>query len=184
MRKLVHIPIVHTPEDLGSHSAEVEKQYIARYGASKWFDHLKAVGRFWQELAETLLNLSVDYSKIKLYQDSLPVCGSELEIVEQLAQSGNRNYQLLLQMAKKGAMVMGTEDPELLIEERDRLAKNGTGGSYDDLMGRRDDYIAQRIDATLSEAEIGILLIGALHNVATRLPKDIQIYRSISDLKE
>ena len=188
MRMLFHIPIVHAPEDLGSHLPEVKREYIARHGVSKWNDHNKALDKFWHELSKALLSLPVDYTKVRLYQDGLPVFGRDLELVEKLAENGNRNYQLLHELAGKGATVMGTEDPELLIEERNRLIKCGASShiprgnagvdaasSYDDLMERRDQYIAQRIASTLKDGEIGLLLIGALHRVVDKLPKDIQV---------
>jgi hypothetical protein len=189
MRKLFHIPIVHTPEDLGSHLGEVKREYIARHGLSKWNDHTEAVDRFWRELSEALLALPVDYTKVRLYQDSLPVFGRELEMVEKLAEDGNRNYQLLFELVKRGAAVTGSEDPRLLIEERERFARNGVANPdlanpYDELMERRDKYIAQRIASTLKDGEIGLLFMGALHRVVDKLPKDIQVQTSLSDLKE
>ena len=188
MRKLFCIPIVHTPEDFGSHLAEVKKEYIARHGLSKWNDHNKTVDKFWQELSEALLALPEDYTKVRLYQDGLPVFGRELEMVEKLAENGNRNYRLLFELVKKGATVMGSEDPKLLIEERDRLIENGAANPdpenpYDGLMEQRDQYIAQRIASTLKDGEIGLLFIGALHRVVDKLPKDIQVQKSLSDLK-
>jgi len=185
MRKLLHIPIVHTPEDMGSHRAAVKKEYIAKHGLSKWNDHNKIVDKFWQELGKILLTLPVDYTIVKVYQDGLPVFDRELELVEELAKAGSRNYQIILKLLGRGATVVGTEDPNLLIEERNRLNQNGNVGySYDDLMERRDKYIVQRIVTTLNVGEIGILLIGALHRATDKLPKDIQVYRSISDLRE
>lgn len=184
MRELYYIRIIHTPEDLGSHLAEVKKQYVTRHGLSKWRDHIEAVEKLWHELTEALLDLSLDYAKVRLYQDSLPVCGGEIEIVQTLAADGNRNYRLLSELIKKGAVIVGSEDPKLLIEERERLARKNAPGTYDDLMERRDRYIARRIDATLNDGEIGLLLIGALHKVVDKLPKDIRVHKSISDLKE
>ena len=178
MRKLFNIPIIHTSEDLGSHLVEAKKEYVSKYGLSKWDDHIKAVDKFWRELRETLLALPVDYKNAKLYQDSLPVCDLELEIVKKLAENGNVNYQILLELVKKGATITGSEDPKLLIEERSRIIKNGvaaTANIYDDLMEQRDSYIAHRIDTTLKDGEIGFLFIGALHRVAEKLPHDIQI---------
>jgi len=190
MRKLFCIPIIHAPEDLGSHLAAVRREYIARHGLSKWRDHNKAICKFWQELSETFLALPVDYTKVKLYQDGLPVCGKEMEIIEKLEEAGNRNYKLLFKLVKKGATAVGSEDIKLLMEERDRLIKKGVAdpeeeaGLYDELMERRDEYIAQRIASTLNDGEIGLLFIGALHRVVERLPKDIQVHESLNDLKE
>lgn len=177
MRKLFYISIIHTPDDLGSYSAEVKKQYIAIYGISKWHEHIKIVGKFWQYLREALLALPLDYKNVKLYQDGLPVCSQELEIVEHLAQNGNINYQILLELVKKGATVMGSEEPKLLIEERNRITENRVAQTniYDDLMERRDSYIAQRINTSLNDGEVGLLFIGALHRVAEKLPNDIQV---------
>jgi len=183
MRKLFYIPIVHTPEDLGSHLEEVKRQYITRHGPVKWRDHLEAVSKFWGELSEALLNLPVDYTNMRLYQDSLPVCEGELEIVKELANHGNKNHQLLRELLRKGATVMGTEDPKLLVEEREQLAKKSTISVYDDLMMRRDKYIARRIASTLKDGEIGILLMGAFHKVLNELSKDIQVYGSLEVLK-
>jgi hypothetical protein len=177
MRKLFYISIIHTPDDLGSYSAEVKRQYTAIYGISKWYEHINIVENFWEYLREALLALPVDYKNVKLYQDSLPVCGLEIEIVEHLAQNGNINYQILLELVKKGATVMGSEEPKLLIEERNRITENKVAQTniYDDLMERRDSYIAQRINTSLNDGEVGLLFIGALHKVAEKLPNDIQV---------
>lgn len=179
MRKLFYIPIIHTSEDLGSHLAEAKKEYTTKYGLSKWGDHIKTVDKFWQGLREALLTLPVNYKNVKLYQDSLPVCDRELQIVEKLARDGNTNYQVLIELVKKGAIVIGSEDPKLLIEERNRIIENGVVDPvniYDDLMERRDSYIAQRIDITLGDGEIGLLFIGALHKVVEKLPNNIQVF--------
>lgn len=199
MRKLYYIPIVHTPEDLGSYLEPVKRAYIAKHGLLKWNEHLRAVSELWQKIREAITVLPLDYTdyaKVRIYQDGLPVCNRELEIVEKLAQDGNRNYQLLFELVKKGAKIMGSEDPKLLFEERERLIKrqvSDVGGQvlgekdspntqyptpntqYDELMERRDEYIAQRIASTLKDDEIGLLFIGALHRVVERLPKDIEV---------
>ena len=73
MRKLFYIPIVHTPEDHGSHLEMVKRVYISRYGLLKWQEHVKAISEFWQKLSEAFLTWSVDYTKVRVYQDSLPV---------------------------------------------------------------------------------------------------------------
>ncbi|MBD3182388.1 hypothetical protein GF312_08855 [Candidatus Poribacteria bacterium] len=187
MRELLYIPIVHTPEDLGNHLSEARKQYTARYGESKWEEHIKAVENFWTEIRNTLLNLPINYKKAKIYQDSLPVCNQELKIVQALAEDGNRNYKLLLELIQKGASIVGTEASELLLEERERLKNMGVVGStnkYDDLMKRRDEYIACRIDSTLKDGETGLLFMGALHKVTDKLVDDIKIYKSVKNLKE
>lgn len=184
MRKLIYIPIVHTPQDLGSHLERVKGEYIARNGLQGWRQHLKELEDLWQKTREKLMALPVDYSKVRLYQDGLPICGIELEIINKLADDGSRNHQLLLELIEKGATVMGTEDLSLLIQERNRLV-NPVGKNsrvniadssllYDDLMEQRDELIAQRIASTLKDGELGLLFMGALHRVVERLPDDIE----------
>ncbi|MDP2938765.1 MAG: hypothetical protein Q8O13_01615, partial [Candidatus Omnitrophota bacterium] len=45
----------------------------------------------------------------------------------------------------------------------------------DRLLNKRDKFIAKRIDESLSQDEIGIIFIGAYHNIKPKLPRDIQI---------
>lgn len=45
------------------------------------------------------------------------MCGEEEKIGKDLANSGSRNHKLLVRLIEKGATLMGTEAPELLVEE-------------------------------------------------------------------
>ena len=55
-----------------------------------------------------------------------------------------------------------------------RLIKN-------ELLRKRDEFIANRINGTLNQGETGIIFIGAYHNIKKRLPEDIQI-KEIKDV--
>ena len=80
--------------------------------------------------------------------------------------------------------MVGTEDPQLLKEELATISKE-VGGERSspeeyqkgvmERLEKRDNFIARRIDETLKPGETGILFIGMLHKVNTRLPKDIQV---------
>ena len=86
---------------------------------------------------------------------------------------------------------MGTESPELLLEEynlaRETLAASGQGkppGASPQqgavakaLLDRRDRYIAERIAQTLQPGDTGVVFLGMLHSLAGRLPPDIKIVR-------
>jgi len=176
-RKLIYVHIVHTSQDMGSLLEKVKREYIAIYGEQRWNQHLKEVDALWAKTVEKIKSLPLDYRKVKIYQDGMPVCDREVEIVNKLAADGNTNHQLLLELIEKGATIMGTEEPALLIQERDRLINSSGQKSlpYDDLMEQRDEYIAKRIGSTLNEDETGILFIGALHRVADKLPDDIEV---------
>lgn len=127
--------------------------------------------------------LEIDFHKLKVYQDGLPICGRELEIVQELARQGSENHRLLLELAERGAAIMGTEDAQLLVEEylrlRDGLEGDGEMGdrvsSAEDTLNRRDLYIAKRIRETLGEGETGLLFIGLLHRVDEKLNQDMEI---------
>lgn len=82
---------------------------------------------------------------------------------------------------------MGTESPELLLEEyrqitRDLAQESGsdpgpaeTQTSREALLKRRDQYIADRINSTLEDGETGILFLGMLHSLTNLLAKDIRL---------
>jgi len=181
VRWLILIPIVHTEVDLGSHLARVKS---AQFGRESWHEHLRAIEELWTKLRERVLALPMDHGVVRLYQDGLPASGSEMEIVEELARRGSRNHRLLLDLVGKGAVLMGTEDPSLLLEEWERLQGeslgrpgpgSGEGGSYDELLARRDEYIAGIIAHTLRPGEVGRLFIGMLHRLVETLPADIEV---------
>lgn len=176
-RKLIYARIVHTSQDMGSLMEKVKKAYIDKYGEQQWTQHLREVDNLWSKTVEKTRALKLDYNKLRLYQDGMPVCDREAEIVNKLAAAGNTNHQLLQELIEKGATIMGTEDPALLIMERDRLINSPEEKRqlYDDLMEQRDEYIAQRIAATLKDGETGILFMGALHRIADKLPDDVEV---------
>jgi hypothetical protein len=93
---------------------------------------------------------------------------------------------LLLKLQARGAILMGTESPELLVEEyRLATAAFAPGATIrteirqkqlrDTLLEKRDRYIADRIDGTLGAGESGILFMGMLHEVARYLDSDIDV---------
>jgi hypothetical protein len=116
----------------------------------------------------------------------LPVCGHEREIVSELAGAGSRNHRLLLALAERGAALMGTESPELLVEEYQLASAAFASGASlkrevrqrelrDSLLEKRDRYIAQRINSTLGAGESGILFLGMLHQAAKYLDSGIDV---------
>jgi hypothetical protein len=133
--------------------------------------------------------LELDYANVRLYQDSLPVCGREQEIVRELAAKGSRNHQLLLRLIKSGATLMGTESAELLVKEYERYkrilensqppekTKKGIqlAASADSLLKERDRYIGRRVNQTLCNGDTGIIFLGMLHSPEPFFNPDIQL---------
>lgn len=183
MRKLIHVPIVHGPEDLGTQLEAVRRAYLTRFGVRAWQLHLKSIEQFWNEVRQRLRPLRQQPLRLRVYQDGLPACGREIELVRQLSAQGSQNYRLLAELVEAGAELVGTEDPELLRQEHERasgaalVGESASAARYDALMEARDRYIAARIDATLAETELGLLFMGALHRVVENLPADIRVTR-------
>ncbi len=184
MRRLIHVPIIHSLEDFGSQQEAIRRAYVGRYGIRAWPQHLEGVKQFWKDVRHAVRRLAPTAATLRIYQDGLPVCGREAQLVRELAAQGSENHRLLLALVERGARLMGTEDPDLLRQEHERarnleaLPEAAPTARYDELMERRDHDIAARIDATLQEEpEAGLLFMGALHRVVERLPKDIRVIR-------
>jgi hypothetical protein len=200
-RRLIHVPIIHSPADMGSMGAELAAACIERLGRRHWDDYLAMLATFWQSVRAGLDGLGLDYGRVDLYQDGLPVCGKELEIVKAAAAKGSENHQLVLDLVSRGAKLMGTEDPKLLLEElrnvQAALASRPTNGECGmrnaekegpfriphsqfttrQLMAERDAYLGRRIHESLRPGRTGILFLGLMHNVESYLAEDIVVTR-------
>lgn len=176
MKRVIHIPVVHTLADLGSLGESVRTRYVQRYGTAGWGERQRAVAEFWSDVRRAVEALQIDWPRARIYQDGLPVCGKEEQIVRELAAAGSVNHQLVLELIGKGASLVGTEDPELLLREyhlqrRGMESSGGTDGprasaaEAADLLAARDDFIARRIDATLGSNAMGLLFLGAAHRL-------------------
>lgn len=186
MRRLKYIPIIHTGVEMGSMYGTLKDEYIRRFGIQKWEEHNRIIEDFWNGIRNKVFDLSLDYPNTRLYQDGLPVCGKEMDLVQELVKMGSRNHQILMELIQLGAKLEGTEDPKLLLEEYDYLKKASADldkpkmkrryqQSAKRILQKRDSYIAQRIDETLRGGETGLLFIGITHRVDKKLPKDIEI---------
>jgi len=191
-RRLIWVPILHTQADLGSVSGAVKALYARKIGLKKWNRHVATIDEFWRRTHEGIqsaLGGDLDYGKVRLYQDGLPNCGHELRIVKDMIEAGSLNHQLLLELMEKGARLMGTESPELLIEEYElvrgvlkSLETSGKGtlnrqqaSRSKDILRERDRYIAGRIADTLEPGETGLIFLGMLHRLQGLLPRDIRL---------
>lgn len=181
-RRLIYIPIIHTEVDMGSLAESLKKEYIQKYGAQKWNQHLKKINDLWTYIEEHLQQRNLCYRKVKVYQDGLPVCGKELQIVRDIANRGGRNHQLLLKLIDKGATLVGTEDPALLLKEyqmiKDAATRKGSEKGkegHHNFMAERDAFIVRRIDETLHDGETAILFLGMLHKVDKKVPSDVVV---------
>jgi len=193
-KTLVYIPIVHTYTDMGALGDAVQRVTVQQLGVKAWRHKMREIDELWVEIEQVVARMQLSYERVRLYQDGLPICGREEEIVRELAAKGSRNHSLLLRLMEKGATIMGTESPEMLIEEFERVKRSIGGrnpgrmknrqsdarGSDDILLRRRNQFIAHRINTTLQPGETGILFLGMLHALEHLLDKDIQVVYPIS----
>jgi hypothetical protein len=188
MRRLLYIPIIHDETDLGHAGEALGRLSAAQSGQRRWAKHEETGRRFWENVGAYLHSLGP--GRLKVYQDGLAADGEMARrIVEEAAKRGSKNYQLLSELIEGGAEVRKTEDPALLWRERTvllrSLEREATGGGApnpeasqaerDHLMAARDRVIADTINATLREGEVGVLFIGADHDVASLLASDVAV---------
>ena len=186
MRTLVIIPIIHTEQDMGSLLSEIKREYVSRYGLAQWDSHLNSIAEIWDGIRRMILDFDLPYASVRLFQDGLPLCGKEAEIVRDVAARGSKNHQLLAELAGRGARLMGTEDPQLLLQEyqflqgalRDMQSEEGEQRwkqQSQRLLADRDQFIAARINDTLVPNEIGLLFLGMAHQIEPMLSSDILV---------
>jgi len=188
MRELLYVPIVHMGPDLGSAATTIDKTSASFCGEERWAKHKETVAQFWANIADYFAG--VDATNLKIYQDGLPADGEiGKKIIEESAKRGSKNYQIILDLIKKGAEIRKTEDPALLKEEYESITKLAQAKSPADktrdranykvqrnrLTKERDKFVAKTIDRTLKEGEMGVLLMGSYHNILPHLPKDIVV---------
>jgi hypothetical protein len=188
-RTLISIPIIHTQADMGALSEPIQRLKVKRLGRKGWERNVDLIDRLWAQIEQAIESLVLPYERVRLYQDGLPVCGREVEIVTELAKAGSRNHRLLLRLREKGGTLMGTESSELLVEEY-QLVKETLRARKPRVMGReearrealkasllkrRDQYIARRINDTLLGGETGLIFLGMLHSVGPWLDRDIRV---------
>ncbi len=187
-RRLLYVPIIHTEADLGSVGKDIAARGLREFGETLWKRHEETVLGFWDAIAGYFDSIHV--AGFKIYQDGM-VAGGEtaMTIVQDVLHTGSRNYQIISELIRKGAVLVKTEDLNLVKEERDwilkitqeksRTQKLAAALKYklakNTLLERRDKFIAKQINDTLQEGESGILFIGAIHRVRKWCEKDILV---------
>ena len=180
MAHLLYVPVVHSSADMGSAASGYKAAFIARFGEEKWHERGEEYTAIWHAIHDAvdqaIERFGGPLQQVKLYQDSLPVCDHEAAMVAQMTAQGSENHRLLSALMERGAVLVGTESLDLLLEEYQLLqAPDQIGADASDLLKRRDRFIAKRIDETLGETELGVLFIGALHHVDRYMPSRITV---------
>jgi len=183
MKKLLYVPIIHMEADLGSVAAIIDKRSSQMCGRERWDKHKETVSGFWDSIANYFGRLSA--YNLKIYQDGLMIDGKlGRKIIEEGASKGSKNHKIVLKLMEKGAKIMKTEDIHLLKKEYDSLIELSQTKSpiektlvyigyklrKNPLMEKRDKFMAERINETLQDEEVGVFFIGVYHNVLPEFP--------------
>ncbi len=188
MRKLYYVPIIHTGADLGVIGGEAARRGVERLGEDVWTKHVETIFGFWLALEDYFSAFSA--AGVRIYQDGMMTDGEMGErIVKEGAEKGSKNFMIILDLLKRGALLMKTEDFALLRKEYTLLLEISKAvrpvrklQSYlkyrlikSRLLKKRDRYIAGMINDTLKDRETGVLFVGAYHDVRPGLSDDVQV---------
>lgn len=173
------IPIVHTYADGGSLRSEISVD-----------ERLEAmITGYWVGIFHYLNSLPSDhFAHLQIYQDGL--VDAPPAIVDRIVdETQTANYEILRWLRGKGTAIYGTEDPGLLMEEYQALkaiasypdgeAKTAARLEYVKksswLLEQRDQYIARRVRETLPRGRMGLLFIGAAHDIGLFLTNEMRV---------
>ena len=188
MRSLYVIPIIHMSADMGSIAPALDDRAATKLTPELWQRHKEIVSVFWDSISRFLDSLNVN--DFKVYQDGLVADGAEgLRIVRESISQGSKNYEIVGRLLERGAILVKTENLSLVKQEYSYITKMTRSRSLKErevaalrykltrgkLLKQRDEFIAGRINETLTEGETGILFIGAYHDVIKRLAPDIRV---------
>ena len=165
-RKLLLVPVLALPPD----DAE---------------DGIAIVGKYWEQVQTQVTSLELRVGWVKhVYHETLPEGGDEgLKILEASGEQGS--YSMAQTRCQAGAVLEAAEDAETLMETMDLqrclmlpFASPRVAAQLQqwmaDAVRRRNEHFTQRIDETLSEDEVGLLLVGERHQL--QFPQDIEVF--------
>jgi len=147
-------------------------------------DYLQKCVKYWDQVAKQINELTLKLGEVnRVYHELVAASGEEGgKSIEEL---NNPSYNLVKTCVAKKAQLEALEDADLLMEYMDwsRCLMIGLQNPkvvekvYEDYVAvgkKRNEYIARKIDETLKEDEIGIVLMRENHQV--QLPADIQVF--------
>ncbi len=189
-RKLIYIPVIHSGSDMGSLEADISRKGIAGLGEVNWKAHVQIVENYWNLIASYCEKQLPETKGLKIFQDGMVADGEiAKQIIRDNAKMGSRNYKIIAKLMGRGAVIVKTENIDLVLKELDLYKSVSASGSLISriirialtkfrrkrLMIRRDAYIAAQIRKSLKHGETGLLFLGAYHSILNKLPADIHV---------
>jgi len=164
-RKLFFVPLIFSPPETES-------------------DFTERIRKYWDEVEAQLSNLEAKLGGIKkIFHEMVPEGGEQgAEVIRELNSPG---YRIVKSRQEKGAEIRPVEDIELLTEFMDwskclavglqnRRVLTRVYESYSEVISKRNEDIARKLNELLKEDEIGLLLMREGHHV--RFPSDIDVF--------
>ncbi|WP_295453470.1 hypothetical protein [uncultured Thiodictyon sp.] len=185
-RRLIYVPILHAQEDAGRTDSILSNKKIRRGQVAKG---VSAVEEMWKGIAAKIGELNISWEHTRIYHDGMPVCSNEVVLARRLAESGSPDLSFICKLIESGAILEGTEDMDLLIQEYDLLNKllmNNVGADqaasnaeYQSrsrgLLALRDQFILNRIGSTLQPGELPLVFMGVMHRLDKMLENDFAV---------
>lgn len=186
---LYYVPIIHSVADYGSLGSAIKEAFI-KQGGETMFDLLqKNINKFWKIVEERIEKTIPNVHNLIIYHDGFPVGSKEkvLALFGHMRQDHPKSpdFRLVKKLLDKGAVLEGTEDMNLVIEQL-RLYQRAAESVFPDEQRKildtnaarsreitklRDEFIAKRIYNTLPEDKKGILFLGRDHSAISELKK-------------
>lgn len=188
MRELILVPMIHSDPDLGAAAEKIRLMREKLYGPDRLARHEAVVTAFWGGVEQRLG--AEDAHRLKIYQDGMVEAGEIGDaVVRELAAKGSPNFLCISRLMAQGAEIRKTEDLALIRREYEltmnlvqarslwqklyrlalsRFQRRG-------LLKRRDRFMAHRINTTLEDGEVGVLFVGAAHQVQQHIDADIGV---------
>jgi len=164
-RKLYFVPLLYSGKDMPE-------------------DYLVKFYKYWEQVEKHLAELSGKLGEVnRIYHEMVAVSGDDgLKIVAELSEKSGKIVKVCLE---KKARLEAVEDDDILTEFTDwsRCLIIGLQNprvlsrvyeSYIEAGKKRNEAIARKIDETLGENEIGLLLMRENHQV--QMPPDVQVF--------
>ncbi len=164
-RKLYFIPLVYGGKDLPE-------------------DYLQKFNKYWEQVEKQVAELALKLGEVnRVYHELVAASGEEgLKVIADLSE---KSRKIVGDCLEKQAQLEPVEDNDILTEFMDwsRCLIIGLQNprvmsrvyeSYLEAGKKRNEYIARKIDETLKENEIGLLLMRENHQV--QFPADIQVF--------
>ena len=148
-------------------------------------DGVAIVGRYWEQVQTQVTSLELGIGWVRhVYHETLPVGGEDgLQMLEASGEMGS--HTLARTKCAAGAVLEEAEDAETLLETMDLqrclmmpFASQKVAGQLQQWLGdavrRRNEHFIQRIDETLGQDEVGLLLVSERHQL--QFPQDIEVF--------